>query len=118
MRRVRGAAALRRGVSDVVPSIPPGESPAVCFVHPFASLVHALETEPLEADECDASDDGWVENRFAVRFCDLWGGNWVLPPFEALRAAGHRVFLSSHVVPGQINVRAACGPRRQASCSW
>ena len=80
-------AARSSGITVVSPALPQDAETHIYFVHPFASLL-----KPLQGHE------------FAHAFGDLWGGNWIFPAFEALRAAGHKVHLSTYVVPGQINV--------------
>lgn len=106
-------AALREGARTVCPTMDASDAPALVFVHPFASLVLALERTPPEPEEEEEEQEeeeaGGRSTLFARRFGDLWGGNWIFPPYVALRDAGHRVHLSSHVVPGQINVLMAYG---------
>ena len=104
-------AAVRAGLSDVTPILSSGGlQPEVVFVHPFASLIQALESEPLEDDEM-VSASGNDHSAFALRFSDLWGGNWLIPAYFALRDAGQNVHLASKVVPGQINVLMAYSER-------
>ena len=101
--------ALKENLTEVVPTIPSGTG-AVCFVHPFASIILALETHPLAAYERDgrlSREQSSCCSNFAARFGDLWGGNWLLPPYYALKAAGHPVYLASRCVPGQVNVLMA-----------
>ena len=44
----------------------------------------------------------------ATHYADLWGGNWVVPPYLELRASGYDVELSDVCVRGAVNV--LCGP--------
>lgn len=73
------------------PRPPPKTSATAVFVHPFADALRAM------------CEDGSGPRDYA----DLWGGNWVVPPYMELRAAGHAVDLAPRCVAGAVNV--LCG---------
>ena len=101
--------ALRASVRPRVPRAPPYASePAVYFVHPFASIVSELDADEPCHDEIPRDGPGGGTSsaaaRVAARYGELWGANWIIPPYFALRDAGYNVHLASQVVPRHINV--------------
>ena len=46
--------------------------------------------------------------RVAARYGELWGANWIIPPYFALRDAGYNVHLASQVVPGLLGRDLDC----------
>ena len=97
--------ALRESVRPLVPRVPSQASePPVYFVHPFASIVNELDADEPCHDEIPRDELGTSAARVAARYGELWGANWIIPPYFALRDAGHNVHLASRVVPGHINV--------------